>query len=198
MGKIIKEDPTRSFDGYVSKEATEKKIYRDVFRKGDMVFSSGDLLQIDDLGFVYFKDRTGDTFRWKGENVSTTQVETVIMNHHQQSDVVVYGVRVTGCEGKAGMAAVSDSSVLQSDKLDIMHEHLTNSLPSYAVPLFIRLVDKMEATGTFKLPKVSLQKDGYCPTTVTDPLFYLDVRSERYLPLTPTVYQDIVSGKIRF
>lgn len=197
VGKIIKEDPTRSFDGYVNKEATEKKIYRDVFRKGDIVFSSGDLLWIDDLGFVYFKDRTGDTFRWKGENVSTTEVETVIMNQIKLSDVVVYGVPIDGCEGRAGMAAICDPS-LNTDKLVNMFTHLDASLPRFAIPAFIRVVEKMEATGTFKLPKVALQKEGYDPNVISDPLFYLDLSSNSYQPLSQDKYQGILSGSIRF
>ena len=197
VGKIIKEDPTRSFDGYVNKEATEKKIYRDVFRRGDIVFSSGDLLEIDTLGFVYFKDRTGDTFRWKGENVSTTEVETVIMNNIKLSDVVVFGVSVPGCEGKAGMAAICDTS-LNADKLVSMFAHFDRSLPRFSIPVFIRVMDKIEATGTFKLPKVTLQKEGYCPASVRDPLFYLDLKQKSYQRLDHETYAQILSGVIRF
>ena len=198
VGKIIKEDPTRSFDGYVSKEATEKKIYRNVFKQGDVVFSSGDLLEVDQLGYVYFKDRTGDTFRWKGENVSTTEVETVIMNQIKLSDVVVFGVTIPGCEGRAGMAAVSDPS-LDADKLNQLLEHMDRSLPRFAVPVLIRVVKEIETTGTFKLPKVALQKEGYSPASVSDPLYFLNPSPRRcYQRLDLAAYEDIVSGKIRF
>lgn len=145
VGKIVKEDPTRAFDGYVNKEASEKKVYRDVYVKGDAVFASGDLLTIDDLGFVYFKDRTGDTFRWKGENVSTTEIESLLQQTVQLSDCVVYGVTVPGCEGKAGMAAIADPDRI----LDLEHLLATmkKSLPFYAIPIIIRVVDKIETTG---------------------------------------------------
>lgn len=193
VGKINSNDPTRTFDGYVNKEASEKKIYRNVFKQGDMVFSSGDLLTIDEFGYVYFKDRTGDTFRWKGENVSTTEVETAIMNI-VHSDVVVFGVTITGCEGKAGMVAIADAN----NALDVsnLYLQLTNSLPAYAVPMFVRIVEKLETTGTFKLPKVDLQKQGYNPNVVKDPLYYLNGK-HGYQRLDANVYEDIISGRIR-
>lgn len=161
-----------------------------------MVFSSGDLLTVDDLGYVYFKDRTGDTFRWKGENVSTTEVETVVMNVVKLSDVVVFGVNVPGCEGKAGMVAIADPE----KKVDVstLFTQISSSLPSYALPLFVRLVDKFETTGTFKLPKVTLQKESYDPSVVTDPLYYLDTKGGAYRMLNTTLYQDILNGQIRF
>jgi len=157
VGKIIEQDPTRAFDGYANKDASEKKIIRDVFKKGDAAFASGDLLTIDDLGFVYFKDRTGDTYRWKGENVSTTEVESVVSNQVQLSDCVVYGVTVPGCEGKAGMAAIEDPNQ-QVNLVDLLNK-LRRALPSYAIPVFVRLVKKIETTGTFKLPKVFFESD---------------------------------------
>lgn len=196
VGKINKDDPTRTFDGYVNKEATEKKIYRNVFKHGDMVFSSGDLLTVDEFGYVYFKDRTGDTFRWKGENVSTTEVETAVMNSVKLSDVVVFGVTVPSCEGKAGMVAIADPD--KRVDIETLYSEITKALPSYALPIFIRLVDKFETTGTFKLPKVTLQKESYNPSVVKDPLFYLDSKSGAYKKLDLALYQDIMNGQIRF
>jgi len=193
VGKIVKEDPSRSFDGYVSKEATEKKIYRDVFKKGDMMFSSGDLLTVDDLGYVYFKDRTGDTFRWKSENVSTTEVEAVVASFVGLSDVVVYGVPVPGCEGRAGMASIAVNDM----DLPGFYSHLKQALPSYAIPCFIRFSQKIETTGTFKLPKVSLQKEGFNPMTVMDRMFYLDIQSKTYRILDNPSFQHILNGNIR-
>lgn len=196
VGKIVLEDPTRSFDGYVNKDATEKKIYRDVFQKGDAVFASGDLLTIDDLGFVYFKDRTGDTYRWKGENVSTTEVETILQQQVELSDVVVYGVPVPGCEGRAGMAAISDPERLVD--LQKLLPKLQKCLPAYSIPVFIRCVDRIETTGTFKLPKVALQKEAYNPSIISDPLFYLDTTSGSYQKLDYSLYEDILNGQLRF
>jgi solute carrier family 27 fatty acid transporter 1/4 len=196
IGKIIEQDPTRAFDGYVNKEASEKKVLRNVFRHGDAAFSSGDLMTIDEMGYVYFKDRTGDTFRWKGENVSTTEVETVLSNQVDLNDCVVYGVTVAGCEGRAGMAAIEDPG----RQLDIndLYSKLRKSLPHYAVPVFIRIVARIETTGTFKLPKVSLQRDGYCPETVKDPIYYLDLFNACYRKLDVSTYEDVMNGQIRF
>lgn len=196
VGKIIKEDPTRAFDGYVNKEASEKKVYRDVYVKGDVVFASGDLLTIDDLGYVYFKDRTGDTFRWKGENVSTTEIESLLQQTVQLSDVVVYGVTVPGCEGKAGMAAISDPDRIVD--LDYLLSSMKKSLPFYSIPIIIRVVDKIETTGTFKLPKVTLQKEAYNPDIVKDPLYFLDFKLGKYVKLDNNLYEDILNGQIRF
>lgn len=196
VGKIIKEDPTRAFDGYVNKEASEKKVYRDVYVKGDVVFASGDLLTIDDLGYVYFKDRTGDTFRWKGENVSTTEIESLLQQTVKLSDVVVYGVSVPGCEGKAGMAAIADPDRVVD--LDHLLSAMKKSLPFYSIPIMIRVVDKIETTGTFKLPKVTLQKEGYDPNIVKDPLYFLDFKDGKYVELNSNVYEDILNGQIRF
>lgn len=197
VGKIVKEDPSRSFDGYVNREATEKKVYRDVFKKGDLYFSSGDLLTVDDLGYVYFKDRTGDTFRWKGENVSTTEVESVVASFIGLSDVVVYGVTIPGCEGRAGMASIAVSA--QDINLSDFLTHLRKSLPAYGVPCFVRLNEKgIETTGTFKLPKVSLQKEGYDPNVISDPLYFLDAQTRSYQKLDRSLYENILNGQIRF
>lgn len=195
VGKIVQSDPTRSFDGYASKEATEKKIITDVFRKGDQAFLSGDLLTLDQLGYVYFKDRTGDTFRWKGENVSTAEVEAVISHAIDQLDCVVYGVEIKDCEGKAGMAALNASGVcLDLDELAIK---LNAALPRYAMPVFLRIVDRLQMTGTFKMPKNDLQRQAYDFTQVNDPLYYLDSTKMRYVRIDERVYQDLLNGNIK-
>ncbi|XP_064649666.1 long-chain fatty acid transport protein 4-like [Lineus longissimus] len=195
VGKIVKGDPIREFDGYVNKDATSKKIAYDVFRKGDMAFLTGDMLIMDDCGYMYFKDRTGDTFRWRGENVSTSEVEASISNIVKLKDCVVYGVEVPGVEGKAGMAAIVDGQ--HSIDLNRLCKDLGRSLPPYARPVFIRLLEELEATGTFKLKKVNLQKEGYNPSIVKDRLFYMDSKSGGYVPIDQQVYSQICSGKIR-
>lgn len=96
IGKITANNPTRAFLGYVDKKASSKKIVNDVFRRGDAAFLSGDVLVADELGYLFFKDRTGDTFRWKGENVSTSEVEAQVSNVAEYRDTVVYGVEVCG------------------------------------------------------------------------------------------------------
>ena len=145
VGKIITHDITRSFDGYLNRDATNKKIIRNVFNKGDQAFLSGDLLTMDELGYLYFKDRTGDTFRWKGENVSTAEVESVISNILDQRDCVVYGIEIKDCEGRAGMAAIQGKE--DSVDLDYLLERILKSLSRFAIPMFIRLCTEFEVTG---------------------------------------------------
>ncbi|CAL7934303.1 unnamed protein product [Xylocopa violacea] len=159
VGKI---DPKRvliSFYGYADMKATEQKILRDVFKKGDQYFNSGDILVMDELGYFYFRDRTGDTFRWHGENVATSEVEAVISNVVGLKDAVVYGVEVPGVEGKAGMAAIYDPE--HSLNIKEMAEGLKKSLPSYARPLFVRVLSELPITGTFKMKKKDLQREGF-------------------------------------
>ncbi|XP_050164946.1 long-chain fatty acid transport protein 1-like, partial [Myiozetetes cayanensis] len=144
VGQIDQRDPLRRFDGYVSESATSKKIAHDVLRKGDQAYLSGDVLVMDDLGYLYFRDRGGDTFRWRGENVSTTEVEGALSRLLNQADVVVYGVAVPGVEGKAGMAAIADPW----SRLDAggLYERLVPVLPPYARPVFLRLLPNLDTT----------------------------------------------------
>uniref|UniRef100_A0A6G1S5F0 Very long-chain fatty acid transport protein n=1 Tax=Aceria tosichella TaxID=561515 RepID=A0A6G1S5F0_9ACAR len=195
VGKIIEGDPTRSFDGYANSEATKKKIVRDVFWRGDMAFSSGDLLEMDELGYVYFKDRTGDTYRWKGENVSTMEVEGIVSELLEQQDCVVYGVEVPNCEGKAGMLALA-SQEHQVDLKKLVRDMKTKLAP-FAIPVFIRLVDQIEATGTFKLPKVKLQQQGYNINKLQDPIYLVDLKQNDCLRLTPELYEKLQSGELK-
>uniref|UniRef100_A0A1B6CWE8 long-chain-fatty-acid--CoA ligase n=1 Tax=Clastoptera arizonana TaxID=38151 RepID=A0A1B6CWE8_9HEMI len=195
IGKIIPSNPARAYLGYVNEKESEKKIVRDVFAKGDSAFLSGDILVSDDFGYLYFKDRTGDTFRWKGENVSTSEVEAVVSNVANYRDCVVYGVEVSGNEGRAGMAAIVDQS--GSLNLNTLAEGLKKSLPSYARPLFVRILNEVELTGTYKLKKLDLQKEGYNPTTILDKLYYFSTNG-LYELLTPELFNLIEDGKIRF
>ncbi|GFY37647.1 long-chain fatty acid transport protein 1 [Trichonephila inaurata madagascariensis] len=195
VGKIITSDPIRQFDGYVNQSATKKKIIRDCFTKGDTAFLSGDLLMMDEDGYLYFVDRTGDTFRWRGENVSTMEVEGLISKVLNHADSVVYGVEVPDNEGRAGMAAISDPD--HKVDLKILLDELVRVLPPYAVPLFVRICDTLEATGTFKLKKVDLQKEGFNPSTIKDPLYFYDKKQGAYVPLDEETYNSICSGQIR-
>jgi len=159
VGRIKRHDPLSDFYGYAgNKKETDKKVVKDVFSKGDQGFLSGDLLTMDELGYVFFKDRTGDTFRWRGENVSTQEVEGAVMRAAEGRDAVVFGVTVPGCEGKAGMAVLVGGAELP---LGDLRRRLTEALPPYAVPVFLRLGAAIDATGTFKLKKKDLQTDGY-------------------------------------
>ncbi|GFS03074.1 long-chain fatty acid transport protein 4 [Elysia marginata] len=195
VGKIVKGNPVREFDGYLDSKASSKKIITDVFRKGDQAFSTGDILVMDDYGYMYFRDRTGDTFRWRGENVSTNEVEAVISNAIGLNDAVVYGVEVPGNEGKAGMAAIVD----EKGEVDVnkLGASLARSLPPYARPLFVRFIPVADTTGTFKLSKTKLRDEGFDVQHVRDPMFFLNPKTKLYEPLTDTVFRDIQAMSIR-
>jgi len=195
VGKIVKDSPSRSFDGYVDRQATEKKIVRGVMRHGDAYFRSGDLLYADEFGWMYFMDRMGDTYRWRGENVSTVEVESVISSVLEQVDSVVYGVDVPGLEGKAGMAAIVED-VAKFD-LDRFLQRMKAELPTYAIPIFIRLVATLDITGTFKIRKLDLVREGFNPKIVQDPLFFYNAAVGSYCALDHGLYEDIVSARCR-
>uniref|UniRef100_A0A8C5UV38 long-chain-fatty-acid--CoA ligase n=1 Tax=Microcebus murinus TaxID=30608 RepID=A0A8C5UV38_MICMU len=192
VGQINQQDPLRRFDGYMSESATNEKIAHSVFRKGDSAYLSGDVLVMDELGYMYFRDRSGDTFRWRGENVSTTEVESVLSRLLGQTDVAVYGVAVPGVEGKAGMAAIADPR----GQLDpnAMYQELQKVLPPYARPIFLRLLPQVDTTGTFKIQKTRLQREAFDPRQTSDRLFFLDLKQGLYLPLDEGVYTRICSG----
>ncbi|XP_028039800.1 long-chain fatty acid transport protein 4-like [Bombyx mandarina] len=195
IGKIKPNNPSRAFLGYVDKEASEKKIVRDVFNIGDSAFISGDILVADELGYLYFRDRTGDTFRWRGENVSTTEVEAAVSRCANQRDAVVYGVEIPNTEGRAGMCGIVDiEGTLDLDKLA---KDIAKDLPKYARPIFIRIMTSVDMTGTFKMKKVDLQKEGYNPSTVSDKMFFFEPKQNKYVPLGVEEYEKIISGEIR-
>src|SRR5262249_35062959 len=182
VGRIF-HDPSRPagrFEGYSNAIDNETKILRDVFAKGDSWFRSGDLLRRDVGGYFYFVDRIGDTFRWKGENVSTTEVAEAIGAFPGIHEANVYGVKVPGHEGRAGMAAI-----VCDEDLNLAHLHadLTARLPPYARPLFLRMCDAIDVTGTFKQRKVSLVNEGFDPASVADAIFFDDPRVGAYVRL---------------
>ncbi len=198
VGRIIRFDPARDFQGYVGDaSATKKKIICDVKRKGDSFFRSGDILVMDELGWLSFKDRTGDTFRWKGENVSSAEVEATVSNVVQLRDAVVYGVSIPGVEGRAGMAAIHDPS--DAVNLGSLALALKEQLPSFARPLFVRLVaDSLDLTGTFKMKKVKLQSEGFDPeVTAPDRTYFLNPSSGQYQLIDKDLFSRIVNGEIR-
>lgn len=195
-GKIIPNNPSRAFLGYVDKKASDKKIVRDVFKKGDSAFLSGDILSADDYGNLFFVDRTGDTFRWKGENCSTSEIEAQVSNEAGYRDSVVYGVEIVNVEGRAGMAAISDPEKTLS--LKELGDNLRKALPSYARPQFIRILEKIDMTGTCKLKKVDLQKEGFNPHNITDKIYFLNSKSNEYELLTVEVYEKILNQEVRF
>ncbi|XP_041368916.1 long-chain fatty acid transport protein 4-like [Gigantopelta aegis] len=195
VGKIVKGNPLREFDGYADKQATSSKIVENVFRKGDSAFLTGDVLVMDEEGYMYFRDRTGDTFRWRGENVSTSEVEAIVSNSITYQDAVVYGVEVPGCEGRAGMATIVD--VKGTVDLQQLNTSFKRALPVYARPVFVRLAQEVNTTGTFKLVKTDLREEGFNPNATKDRIFYMNHKSGEYEPVTPEVFSGINSGKIR-
>ncbi|TSM52319.1 Very long-chain acyl-CoA synthetase [Bagarius yarrelli] len=194
VGKITRKSP---FVGYAgNKQQTEKKRLRDVFVKGDLYFNSGDLLKIDHENFVYFHDRVGDTFRWKGENVATTEVADILNMVDCIEEANVYGVAVKGHEGRIGMAAVVLKEGRDFDSTDACRV-VTNYLPVYASPRFIRIQSLLELTGTFKMKKVKLVEEGFNPALVRDPMFFLDLVKKKYITLTQEIYDLVIAGDIK-
>jgi len=193
IGKITQE-PGKNFEGYSREADTKKKILNDVFEKGDSWFRTGDLMKHDELGYFYFVDRIGDTFRWKGENVATSEVSEALGVVRGIAEANVYGVRVPGMDGRAGMASLVINGDFEIAALPAM---LAKSLPAYARPIFIRLQPEMEITGTFKLRKVELVKEGFDPSAINDPLYWLDPVTGVYEKLDVARYADIVAGHVK-
>jgi len=184
----------REFEGYTNRADSERKMLRDVFRKGDVWFRTGDLMRRDEHGYFYFVDRIGDTFRWKGENVAASEVAAVLGRQTGIREVSVYGVAVPGADGRAGMASL----VVDGDfDITTLAEAIKPRLPSYARPLFLRLSPRIEVTGTFKQRKTDLVREGFNPETVRDPVFWLDPATGAYERLTPERHADIVAGRVK-
>lgn len=196
VANIMKGDSLMEFEGYVDKEATNKKIIKNVQKEGDMFFSSGDLVTIDKHFYVYFKDRIGDTYRWRGENVSTNEVESIIARYLSLTDVAVFGVEIPGEEGRIGMAAIVEQGDGSIDLVSLL-EFLRKTLPGYAVPYFIRLIREIKFTGTMKISKYELRQEGYNLDKVKDPVYYLSHKTGKYKPLTRDIYEDIVNAHHR-
>lgn len=185
------------FAGYSDKKKTEEKIVRNAFKQGDMWFNTGDMLR--DMGFrqLQFVDRLGDTFRWKGENVATAEVEKALLSFPGVNSAVAYGVAMPTGEGKAGMAAIVRNAGQAIDFL-ALPAHLKSVLPKYAVPLFIRLVDDFQWTATHKIKKNTLKNEGYDPGKVGPDIYVLLPGKDDYILLTDRIYQEIIDGKYLF
>jgi fatty-acyl-CoA synthase len=194
IGEIRMDSARFRFDGYETKAATQKKILRDVFKKGDAWFRTGDLMKRDELDYFYFMDRVGDTFRWKAENVATGEVAAVLSSFPGVTQANVYGVAIPGYDGRAGMAAVVSEREVD---MAALKAHIDASLPHYARPVFLRLSQETETTGTFKFKKTNLVKAGFDPANVSDPLYAEISGEEAYQAITPELYQKIISGELR-
>ena len=182
------------FEGYADEEATNRKILRNVFEEGDAWYRTGDLMRRDPRGFYYFVDRVGETFRWKGENVSTAEVLTAITAIRGVLEGAVYGVSVPGADGRAGTAALL---VDANFDLAVFRAEVAARLPAYARPVFLRILSSLEATGTFKPRKQDLLQAGFDPSRTTDALYFDDMRSQRYVVLDARLHAAILDGSIR-
>jgi fatty-acyl-CoA synthase len=196
IGKVSTDpsNPGARFEGYSSKEASEQKILHNVFEPGDTWFRTGDLMRKDVKGYFYFVDRIGDTFRWKGENVSTSEVSEAICAFPGVKDATVYGVTIPGAEGRAGMAAL-----VTSDDLDLaaFRSHLIDRLPGYARPLFFRLRRELALTGTFKHTKHDLVRAGFDPAASDDIIYFNHPERDALVRLDEELYDRLQSGQIR-
>ncbi|XP_077684508.1 long-chain fatty acid transport protein 2 isoform X2 [Eretmochelys imbricata] len=185
------------FSGYAgAKSQTEKKKLTNVFQKGDLYFNSGDLLMVDQDNFIYFHDRVGDTFRWKGENVATTEVADIFGLIDFVQEVNVYGVPVPGHEGRIGMASIRLKEGCEFNGEQI-YRHVVDYLPNYARPRFVRIQDAIEITATFKHRKVQLMEEGFNPAVIRDGLYFLDDKEKTYMPMTQDIYNAINNNSLK-
>jgi len=184
------------FTLYKNHEKTKKKVLRNVFEKDDAYLKSGDLLQLHDDHWVSFADRFGDTFRWKGENVSTLEVESVLNNFPSVDLCNVYGVSIPNTDGKAGMAALKLDTKLDFDH-DQFSRFVVENLPPYSIPVFLRMIEELEFTGTHKLRKVNFRKQGYNIEIIKDPLFYWDNSAKKYKVFDKVEYQNLLKNKLK-
>jgi len=186
----------RWFEGYTNEEASEAKILRDVFAPGDAWFRTGDLMRRDEEGYFYFVDRIGDTFRWKGENVATSEVAEAICGFQGVKEANVYGVAIPGADGRAGMATI----VADDRRLDLaaFRAHLVDHLPDHARPLFLRVRDDLPVTATFKHTKSALVREGYDPASIDDALYFDDRERQAFIPLDKALYRRIHNGQLQW
>jgi fatty-acyl-CoA synthase len=182
------------FEGYTDKDASAKKVLRNVFEEGDAWYRTGDLMRKDEKGYYYFVDRVGDTFRWKGENVSTAEVAEAVATCPGVAEAVVYGVAVSGTEGRAGMAAIVADETFD---LAALREHVAKSLPEYARPLFLRIRSEIVVTETFKPRKGDLLREGFDPAATTDDLFFYDRDRESFIKIDAELHDRILNRRVR-
>jgi len=189
---------TAKFRGYTDKKATEAKRFHNVFEEGDVWFNTGDLMRDIGNDHAQFVDRLGDTFRWKGHNISTTEVEKVLNIFDQVLLSSVYGVQIQGTDGRAGMAAIVPSISIGDFDFRRLIEHLKQNLPPYGVPIFLRFKSKLSTTATFKLKKVKLKEEDFELEKVEDPLYIMLPHESEYRPLTKEIYENIQNGQYKF
>ncbi|MFV0931451.1 long-chain-acyl-CoA synthetase [Pseudomonas jessenii] len=196
---LAKIDDKAPLDGYTDPQKTAKVVLEDVFEKGDRYFNTGDLLRNIGFGHAQFVDRLGDTYRWKGENVSTTEVENILLQHPLISEAVAYGVEIRNTNGRAGMAAITPAESLATLDFSELLAFAREQMPAYAVPLFLRVKVKMETTGTFKYQKTRLKDEAFDPgKTGDDPIYAWLPGTQTYVQVTEQLLSDIHGGKYRY
>ena len=193
LGEITDRYP---FDGYTEKEKSESKVLRNVFKNGDAWFNTGDLVR--DMGYLHtqFVDRLGDTFRWKGENVSTIEVEGIINQYENIEECMVYGVEIPNCNGRAGMVNIILKDQKQKFNFEAFYAFIRKELPPYAIPIFIRFSSAIETTTTFKHQKVKLKQEGFDYTLTGNKVYALI--DKKYTLITKKILHDINNGVYRF
>lgn len=201
------QDPSQTFQGYYKNaKATESKILRDVFTKGDAWYRTGDTIRWDNEGRWYFSDRIGDTFRWKSENVSTSEVAEVLGGHPDVQEANVYGVALPHHDGRAGCAALVLKNGVETstgapepsqESLSSLAFYVLKNLPKYAVPLFLRITSDMQATGNNKQQKHTLRIEGVNPGLVSpkDRLYWL--QGDRYVPFERKDWDRLDAGQVK-
>jgi len=196
LGRIVDDLTTIGvrFEGYSTEQESSKKILRNVLQTGDAWVRTGDLMRKDRQGFYYFLDRLGDTFRWKGENVATSEVAETICGYPGVKHANVYGVAVPAAEGRAGMATLVTEGTMD---LSLLRGYLADRLPGYARPRFLRLRSHLELTGTLKYSKNDLMRQGYDPSSITDPIYFDSAEQNEFVPLDRPLYERIQSGQVR-
>ncbi len=199
LSEVSEENP---FEGYTDEDATESKLRRNVFKQGDVWFNTGDLVRDQGFRHISFVDRVGDTFRWKGENIATTEIEGVLHRHPDIQSAVVYGVSIPDNDGRAGMAAITLVDDSEAD-LQALYQYLASALPSYAIPLFLRIREVVETTATFKVNKVALKQQAFNPEALmlkarSDQLYFTHNLLNGYQTLDIENYKNILRGGYLF
>lgn len=196
LARMLNEtSPTGSgYEGYTDPQASEEKLLRNVFQPGDVWVRTGDLMRRDEKGFFYYVDRVGDTFRWKGENVATTEVAETLCGFPGVQHAVVYGVKVPGADGRIGMAALTLEG---KPDLPRLRDYMAASLASYARPAFLRFREHCDVTGTFKYSKAELVKQGYNPELISDALYFNNPETQTLHSLDLSLYERIQTGSLR-
>ena len=195
---LMKIQDPYTFAGYTSKSANQQKILENAFEEGDIWLYSGDLIRNIGHNHAQFVDRLGDTFRWKGENVSTSEVEDVISSFEEVEHSSVYGILIPNTEGRAGMASIISNKNHKEFNFDGLKKVVNENLPKYAIPLFIRFLDELSTTDTYKIPKSDMKKVGFDIGKTEDSIYVLLPDSTDYTLLTEEIYSDVMNEKYRF